>query len=110
MQHDQIQKLCLLQTKWAYYKSTTRKEDYNTYVLQVIGFGNQKRFSKKRGCPLGEKQSACGRTGVRVKLVLCQTTQGASVWFEKTKAELLGDKYNPDEYEKVDDILERKSE
>ena len=40
------------------------------------------------------------------KLLRCMKSNGCDVWFEKTKAELLGDEYNPDEYEKVDDILD----
>ena len=40
------------------------------------------------------------------KIIKMYEEQGCDVWFEKTKAELLGDEYNPDEYEKVDDILD----
>jgi isoleucyl-tRNA synthetase len=45
-------------------------------------------------------------TKLNEKIIKMYEEQGCDVWFEKTKAELLGDEYNPDEYEKVDDILD----
>ena len=45
-------------------------------------------------------------TELNEKIIKMYEEHGCDVWFEKTKAELLGDKYNPDEYEKVDDILD----
>tara|TARA_B110000008_G_scaffold103247_1_gene106204 strand:+ start:1204 stop:4017 length:2814 start_codon:yes stop_codon:yes gene_type:complete len=45
-------------------------------------------------------------TKLNEKIIKMYGEQGCDVWFEKTKAELLGDEYNPDEYEKVDDILD----
>ena len=45
-------------------------------------------------------------TKLNEKIIKMYGEHGCDVWFEKTKAELLGDEYNPDEYEKVDDILD----
>jgi isoleucyl-tRNA synthetase len=45
-------------------------------------------------------------TKLNEKIIKMYEEHGCDVWFEKTKAELLGDEYNPDEYEKVDDILD----
>ena len=56
-------------------------------------------FHKASGEPLVD-------TKLNEKIIKMYEEQGCDVWFEKTKAELLGDEYNPDEYEKVDDILD----
>ncbi|MGY9025539.1 MAG: isoleucine--tRNA ligase [Candidatus Pelagibacterales bacterium] len=56
-------------------------------------------YHKETGLPLID-------TDLNSRIIKLYEENGCDIWFEKSKSELLGDKYNPNDYEKVDDILD----